>query len=52
MAKQCYYAKKAYLVEHCGYDDRNIAAVTFTSKAAKEMKERVGQLLQRDRREA
>ena len=38
--------KIAYLVEECGYAARNIAAITFTNKAANEMKERVGQLLQ------
>ncbi len=38
--------KIAYLVKECGIDARNIAAVTFTNKAAREMKARVGQLLE------
>ncbi|MDH5445447.1 MAG: DNA helicase Rep [Gammaproteobacteria bacterium] len=37
--------KIAYLVSDCGIEPRHIAAVTFTNKAAREMKERVGQLL-------
>ncbi|AOS96549.1 ATP-dependent DNA helicase Rep [Microbulbifer aggregans] len=37
--------KIAYLIEECGYAARNIAALTFTNKAAREMKERVGKLL-------
>jgi len=37
--------KLAYLVEQCGYSARNIAAITFTNKAANEMRERVGKLL-------
>ncbi len=39
--------KIAYLVEKCGYKARNIAAVTFTNKAAREMKERVSQSMGR-----
>ncbi|MDR5866477.1 DNA helicase Rep [Halomonas koreensis] len=38
--------KIAYLVQECGMSARRIAAVTFTNKAAREMKERVGQMLQ------
>ncbi len=37
--------KIAYLVDQCGISARHIAAVTFTNKAAREMKERVGKLL-------
>lgn len=37
--------KIAYLVKECGYKAQNIVAVTFTNKAAREMKERVGHLL-------
>jgi len=37
--------KIAYLVQDCGFQPRNIAAITFTNKAAKEMQERVGKLL-------
>jgi len=37
--------KLAYLVEECGYSARNIAAITFTNKAANEMHERVNKLL-------
>ncbi|OOF69908.1 DNA helicase Rep [Rodentibacter caecimuris] len=33
--------KIAYLIEKCGYSPKQIAAVTFTNKAAREMKERV-----------
>ncbi|QQX79808.1 DNA helicase Rep [Shewanella sp. KX20019] len=39
--------KIAYLVEKCGYKARNIAAVTFTNKAAREMKERVSKSMGR-----
>ncbi|MFQ1047399.1 DNA helicase Rep [Avibacterium paragallinarum] len=35
--------KIAYLIEKCGYLPKQIAAVTFTNKAAREMKERVAQ---------
>lgn len=37
--------KIAYLIQECGYSARNVAAVTFTNKAAREMKERVGKLV-------
>ena len=37
--------KIAYLVEQCGIPSRNIYAVTFTNKAAREMKDRVSKLL-------
>ncbi len=35
----------AYLIEHLGISPSSILAITFTNKAAKEMKERVRQLL-------
>jgi ATP-dependent DNA helicase Rep len=38
--------KIAHLIETCGYEARNIAAVTFTNKAALEMQERIAKLLQ------
>lgn len=37
--------KIAYLIGECGIEPRHIAAVTFTNKAAREMKQRVSQLL-------
>ena len=39
--------KIAHLIRECGYQARHIAAVTFTNKAAREMKERIGQTLGR-----
>ncbi|QIQ21190.1 DNA helicase Rep [Zophobihabitans entericus] len=39
--------KIAYLIREAGYQARHIAAVTFTNKAAREMKERVAQTLGR-----
>ena len=37
--------KIAWLIQECGYAARHIAAVTFTNKAAREMKERVARLV-------
>ncbi len=39
--------KIAWMVREAGFEARRIAAVTFTNKAAREMKERVSQLLQK-----
>jgi ATP-dependent DNA helicase Rep len=41
-------AKIAHLIEQAGIAARHITAVTFTNKAAREMKERVGRLLGAD----
>lgn len=38
--------KIVHLIDQCGYAPKEIAAITFTNKAAKEMQERVGTLLQ------
>ncbi len=38
--------KIAYLIQKCDIPARHIAALTFTNKAAREMKERVGNLVQ------
>ena len=39
--------KIAFLIEQLGIPGRHIAAVTFTNKAAREMKERVGSIIDR-----
>jgi ATP-dependent DNA helicase Rep len=38
--------KIAYLIRDCGFSPANIAAITFTNKASKEMQERVAKLLE------
>lgn len=38
--------KIAWLIQDCGYQARHIVALTFTNKAAREMKTRVAQLVQ------
>lgn len=40
--------KIAHLIRHCGLDPRHIVAVTFTNKAAREMRERVARLDKRE----
>jgi len=40
--------KIAYLIQECGFKASNIVAVTFTNKAAREMKERVVSMLSKD----
>lgn len=40
--------KIAWLIREAGYEARQIAAITFTNKAAREMKERVMQLLEKE----
>ncbi|MDB5798832.1 MAG: rep [Paucimonas sp.] len=42
--------KIAHLIEHCQYEARNIAALTFTNKAALEMQERIAKLLKEPRK--
>ncbi len=37
--------KIAWLIQECGIEARHIAAVTFTNKAAREMKQRLGSLI-------
>ena len=37
--------KIVHLIQHCGYAPKEIAAITFTNKAAREMQERVGDLM-------
>ena len=40
--------KIAWLIREAGIPARNILAVTFTNKAAREMKSRVGELIEND----
>ena len=42
--------KIAYLIEHCGYAAHTICAVTFTNKAANEMRARVASILSSNHR--
>lgn len=42
--------KIAYLIDNCGYAAASIYALTFTNKAANEMRERVNGILSADRR--
>lgn len=41
--------KIAHLIEDCGYEPKNVAALTFTNKAALEMQERIAKLLKEPR---
>lgn len=40
--------KIVYLIRECGYKAHNVVALTFTNKAAREMKERVTKMLKRN----
>jgi len=40
--------KIAFLIRHCHMNPAHIAAVTFTNKAAREMKGRIGQLIRKE----
>lgn len=40
--------KITHLIENCGYSAKQIAAVTFTNKAAREMKERIAHAMGKD----
>lgn len=42
--------KIAHLIEDCGYEAKNVAALTFTNKAALEMQERIAKLLKEPRK--
>ncbi|MDR2625668.1 MAG: UvrD-helicase domain-containing protein [Zoogloeaceae bacterium] len=44
--------KIAYLVQECGFAPRQIAAITFTNKAAREMQTRAGKLISRQAAES
>jgi ATP-dependent DNA helicase Rep len=44
--------KIAYLAQTCGFEPRQIAAITFTNKAAQEMQARVGRLIPRQAAES